>query len=146
MRPQLKKETLHFCLSGWHYCYILQSGMGGNGEIERKFEEISEETIQNEVSLWGSPKINITLMYSKTSYYTSHRTYLAGKRHLFIDLSILAMIILVLQNMHIAETHIRRIFSSLQHLKVKTNNSFCHLSHSYMKQWVYLWKGYFGDD
>ena len=46
-------------------CSSLPAGLGGNGEFERnlrKIEEIREDIIQNEVSLGGSPTINVTLL------------------------------------------------------------------------------------
>ena len=52
---------------GGFNCSSLPAGLGGNGEIERKFEEISEETIQNEVSLGGSPPITGTLLPIKSN-------------------------------------------------------------------------------
>ena len=45
-------------------CSSLPAGQGGNGEFERKLEEIEEiwgEIIQNEVNLWGSPTIKVTM-------------------------------------------------------------------------------------
>ena len=45
---------------------VLPAGLGGNGEFERKSEEIWEEIIQNEVSLGGSFTINVTLALYKS--------------------------------------------------------------------------------
>ena len=42
----------------------LPAGLGRNGEFERRFEEIWEEIIQNEVSLGASPTIKVTLLYN----------------------------------------------------------------------------------
>ena len=47
-------------VQGGFNCSNLPAGLGGNGEFERKFEEIEEEITQKEVSLGGSPTIKVT--------------------------------------------------------------------------------------
>ena len=54
------------------YCFEPASQAGKKWRFEREFEEIREEIIQNQVSLGGSPTINVTLIGSMSIVSNVH--------------------------------------------------------------------------
>ena len=61
-----------FMLLSWEqgdiYCFEPASQAGKKWRFEREFEEIREEIIQNQVSLGGSPTINVSLERTLNQY------------------------------------------------------------------------------